>query len=102
MAAAGAQTPSAAILPLRSGEQDTTAILCLIGNYPFTFNAPSFQRFLADAALQIKGALRRQQRPTVKKEGISFDQCRLYRRLLVSGGLVMVYQPIIDLLSGAV
>ncbi len=59
------------------------------------------QRFLANAALQIKGARRRQQRPTVK-EGISFDQCRLYRRLLVSGGLVMMYQPIIDLLSGAV
>jgi hypothetical protein len=58
LAAAGAQTPSAAILPLRSGEQDTTAILCLIGNYPFTFNAPSFQRFLADAALQINNALR--------------------------------------------
>ncbi|MHB8920990.1 MAG: EAL domain-containing protein [Halothiobacillus sp.] len=101
-AAAEAGVRSAISVPIAEHTEHSLPILCLTSPYPNTFNAAPLSRVIQGISVQLNAAYRRAADVQDAAIGISFTERRFYRSLLTRGGLVMFYQPIVDLVSGAV
>lgn len=102
LAAAESGVRSAISIPITESAGHALPVLCLISPYPNTFNAAPLSRIIQGISVQLGEAYRRVNDMQAESSGISFMERRFYRSLLAEGGLVMFYQPIIDLVSGAV
>lgn len=101
-AALEAGVRSAIFVPLSEHTKQTLPILCLTSPYPNTFNALPLSRIIQGVVPHLNAAYRRAAELRDPVAGISYNQRRFYRSLLTRGGLVLFYQPIVDLVSGAV
>lgn len=93
---------SAISIPLFEDTGQFFPVLCLISSYPNTFDALSLGRVVTGVLPHLNLAFRRAAELPDFSYGICFSQRRYYRSLLIGGGLMMFYQPIVDLISGAV
>lgn len=102
VAAAEAGVRSAISVPLLEHSKQTLPVLCLTSPYPNTFNALPLSRIIQGVVPHLNAAYRRAAELRESVAGISYNQRRFYRSLLTRGGLVMFYQPIVDLVTGTV
>lgn len=101
-AAAEAGVRSAIAIPITESGGRSLPILCLTSPYPNTFNASPLKRVIQGIVAHLNTAYRRANDTQGAIGGISYTERRFYRSMLTRGGLIMFYQPIIDLVSGAV
>lgn len=101
-AAAESGVRSAIAIPITESGGRSLPILCLTSPYPNTFNAAPLNRILQGIIEHLNTAYRRANDSQGAISGISYTERRFYRNQLTRGGLVMFYQPIINLISGAV
>lgn len=101
-AAADSGVRSAIFIPIAETVEQALPILCLTSPYPNTFNAAPIGRVIQGITAQLNAAYLRAYTMQAAINGICFTERRFYRTLLTRGGLLMVYQPIVDLASGAV
>ena len=102
VAASEAGVRSAISVPLAEQAKLTLPVLCLTSPYPNTFNALPLSRVIQGVVPHLNAAYGRASELRDSAVGISYNQRRFYRSLLTRGGLVMYYQPIVDLESGSV
>lgn len=101
-AAAESGVRSAIAIPITESGGRSLPILCLTSPYPNTFNAAPLNRIIQGIIAHLNTAYRRANDTQGAISGICYTERRFYRTQLTRGGLVMFYQPIIDLVSGAV
>ncbi len=101
-AAAEAGVRSAIAIPIDECFEHASPVLCLTSPYPNVFNAAPLSRVIQGIIAQLNAVYRRADNAQRVMSGISFTERRFSRALLTRGGLLMFYQPIIDLISGAV
>lgn len=102
VAASESGVRSAISVPLAEQAKLTLPVLCLTSPYPNTFNALPLSRVIQGVVPHLNAAYGRASELRDAVVGISYNQRRFYRSLLTRGGLVMFYQPIVDLESGSV
>ncbi len=90
---------SAAFVPVTDGQGRIAATLGVFGRHPGQFETVDMQLFLQSLGHLLSQARQRLYRPHLTAQNA--EQRRLFRDSLEQGGLVLHYQPIVDLQSGA-
>ncbi len=88
---------SLAALPVRNTQGQPVGVLLLGGTYPFQFSSSWAQQFLRSLQQRWEQVWTMSNAPVTVLDEESASQ---YRRLLFSGGLTMMMQPVVDLRSG--
>ncbi len=89
---------SAVFVPITDGQGRIAAALGVFGHHPGQFESAETQLFFQSIGHLLSQARQRLYRPNLVYQ--SSDQRRMFRRLLENGGLMMEYQPIVDLTTG--